>query len=306
MKARCIVRRCVTCLVARCVDRLACRPWRRRRSAVQRQGPRRSGAGRRSMQLDYENTVKALDSAIGAIEARPTPEVAAAAAGGLRDARPRAVRPRQGSRGARRFRVAAEGRPRLRARRPGVAAHHRDVRRGAEDQRHRAAAGDHARRRRSAARRHPRAGLGNDADCRRRSHAERCRESAIGPRTHPFTAVAGAATVVDALALERVATVLQVRDRARRRRSRDRRHFARHHEARPAAGRVRRTAARAGVPAAELSAVLTVTELPVGAHRIAVPQGLLRPHASASRPSISSTTTCSIRSSSSRRWPRCR
>src|SRR5688500_20313933 len=26
-------------------------------------------------QLDYENTVKALDSAIGAIEARPTPEV---------------------------------------------------------------------------------------------------------------------------------------------------------------------------------------------------------------------------------------
>ena len=60
----------------RCLPVPCC--WRRiasgaRRSAVERQGADRSGRASFD-QLDYENTVKALDSAIGAIEARPTPE----------------------------------------------------------------------------------------------------------------------------------------------------------------------------------------------------------------------------------------
>ena len=94
--------------------------------------------------------------------------------------------------------------------------------------------------------------------------------SRIGYRatTHPFTAVAGAATVVDSLALERVATVFRfvtapagveiVIDGIS--------HGATRPGPPPAEYAER--AARAGVPASELSAVLTVMELPVGAHRI--------------------------------------
>ena len=93
--------------------------------------------------------------------------------------------------------------------------------------------------------------------------------SRIGYRatTHPFTAVAGAATVVDSLALERVATVFRfvtapsgvevVIDGIS------------HGTTKPGPppAEYAERAARAGVPASELSAVLTVTELPVGAHR---------------------------------------
>lgn len=88
------------------------------------------------------------------------------------------------------------------------------------------------------------------------------------PASHPFSAIAGEIAVVDALALERVATVFRF-------------------VTAPAGVEVRidgishgktlpgpppaeyaEKAARAGVPASELSAVLTVTELPIGSHRI--------------------------------------
>lgn len=88
------------------------------------------------------------------------------------------------------------------------------------------------------------------------------------PATHPFSAIAGEPAVVESLALERVASVFRF-------------------VTAPAGVEVRidgishgvtkpgpppaeyaEKAARAGVPAAELSSVLTVTELPIGAHRI--------------------------------------
>jgi hypothetical protein len=86
--------------------------------------------------------------------------------------------------------------------------------------------------------------------------------------TQPFTAAAGAATVVDALALERTATVFKfvtapagvevVVDNIS------------HGETKPGPppAEYAEKAARAGVTAAELSAVLTVMELPIGSHRI--------------------------------------
>jgi hypothetical protein len=94
--------------------------------------------------------------------------------------------------------------------------------------------------------------------------------SRIGFRavTHPFTAVAGAATVVDSLALERTANVFRfvtapagvevVIDGIS------------HGVTKPGPppAEYAEKAARAGVTAAELSAVLTVPELPLGPHRI--------------------------------------
>src|SRR5918993_5124652 len=88
------------------------------------------------------------------------------------------------------------------------------------------------------------------------------------PATHPFTAVAGEPTVVEGIALERVATVFRfvtapagvevVIDGIS------------HGVTKPGPppAEYAERAARAGVTASELSAVLTVTELPVGAHRI--------------------------------------
>jgi len=88
------------------------------------------------------------------------------------------------------------------------------------------------------------------------------------PASQPFTAVAGEATVVDALALERVSTVFRfvtapagvevVIDGIS------------HGTTRPGPppAEYAERAARSGIAAAELSAVLTVTELPIGAHRI--------------------------------------
>ena len=86
--------------------------------------------------------------------------------------------------------------------------------------------------------------------------------------TQPLTAVAGAPTVVDALALERVATVFRfvtapagveiVIDNIS------------HGITKPGPppAEYAEKAAKAGVTAAELSSVLTVTELPIGPHRI--------------------------------------
>ena len=94
--------------------------------------------------------------------------------------------------------------------------------------------------------------------------------SRIGYRsvTQPFTAAAGAATVVDSLSLERTATVFKlvtapanvevVVDGISHGRT----------QPGPPPAEYAEKAARAGVTAAELSAVLTVMDLPIGAHRI--------------------------------------
>lgn len=94
--------------------------------------------------------------------------------------------------------------------------------------------------------------------------------SRIGYRsvTQPFTAAAGVATVVDSLSLERTATVFKfvtapanvevVVDGISHGRT----------QPGPPPAEYAEKAARAGVTAAELSAVLTVMDLPIGAHRI--------------------------------------
>lgn len=94
--------------------------------------------------------------------------------------------------------------------------------------------------------------------------------SRIGFRqvTQPFTAAAGAATVIDSLTLERTATVFRfvtapagveiVIDGISHGMTKPG----------PPPAEYAEKAARSGVPASELSAVLTVTELPIGAHRI--------------------------------------
>jgi tetratricopeptide (TPR) repeat protein len=94
--------------------------------------------------------------------------------------------------------------------------------------------------------------------------------SRIGFRqmTQPFTAAAGAATVVDSLTLERTATVFRfVTAPAGVEVVIDGISHGTTKPGPPPAEYAER-AAKAGVPAAELSAVLTVTELPIGAHRI--------------------------------------
>jgi hypothetical protein len=94
--------------------------------------------------------------------------------------------------------------------------------------------------------------------------------SRIGYRqaTYPFTAIAGAAAVVDALALERVATVFKfVTAPANVEVVIDGISHGFTKPGPPPAEYAER-AARSGVPASELSAVLTVTEIPIGAHRI--------------------------------------
>ena len=115
-----------------------------------------------------------------------------------------------------------------------------------------------------------------------------------------------AAAVVDSLALERVATVFRfVTAPAGVEVSID---GISHGITKPGPppAEYAEKAARAGVPAAELSAVLTVTELPIGAHRIEFRKDCFVERRAAARPSISWTTTCSIRSSSNPPWPRWR
>ena len=218
-------------------------------------------------QLDYENTVKALDSAIGAIEARPTPEVRRLMPAAY-DMRARALFGLGKENEARAdfvsllkadpwYVLSGQLSPRIIAMfdellkttvtelqltiTPADAEVLLDGNRVPSSGTMPLAVGDHT-----------------------------LSVSRIGYRatTHPFTAVAGAATVVDSLALERVATVFR---------------FVTapsgvevlidgisHGTTKPGPppAEYAERAARAGVPASELSAVLTVTELPVGAHRI--------------------------------------
>ena len=218
-------------------------------------------------QLDYENTVKALDSAIGAIEARPTPEakrllpaayeMRARSLFGLNkmpEARADFVSLLKTEPG---YQLTGQLSPRILTLYDEVAKLTvTDLRIGVvppdaevmlDGVKIAAAAtmpiavGDHT-----------------------------ITASRIGykPLSQPFSAIAGATAVVDAMALERVATVFRF-------------------VTAPAGVEVRidgishgitkpgpppaeyaEKAARAGVSAAELSAVLTVTELPIGAHRI--------------------------------------
>jgi tetratricopeptide (TPR) repeat protein len=86
--------------------------------------------------------------------------------------------------------------------------------------------------------------------------------------SQPFTAAAGAATVIDSLSLERTSTVFRfvtapagvevVVDGISHGTT----------KAGPPPAEYADKAARSGIPASELSAVLTVLELPIGAHRI--------------------------------------
>jgi hypothetical protein len=94
--------------------------------------------------------------------------------------------------------------------------------------------------------------------------------SRIGYRqaTHPFTAVAGSATVVENLALERVATVFRfVTAPAGVEVVIDGISHGTTKPGPPPAEYAER-AAKSGIPVSELSAVLTVMELPIGPHRI--------------------------------------
>jgi hypothetical protein len=218
-------------------------------------------------QLDYENTVKALDSAIGAIEARPTPEVrrllpqayemrAKALFGLNREADARRdfglllkVEPGYLLTGQVSPRVLTVFEEVTRTTvtefrlnvTPADAEVLLDGTRITASGTLPIAVGDHT-----------------------------LSVSRIGykPATHPFTAVAGEATVVESLALERTATVFRfvtapagveiVIDNIS------------HGVTKPGPppAEYAERAARSGITAAELSAVLTVTDLPIGAHRI--------------------------------------
>jgi hypothetical protein len=218
-------------------------------------------------QLDYENTVKALDSAIGAIEARPTPEVRRLLPAAY-DMRGRALFGLGKEVEARNdfvallkvepgYTLSGQVSPRIMAMfdevfkanvtelrlaiLPADAEVMLDGTRVPANGLMPIAVGDHTI---SASR------LGYKA------------------ATQPFTAVAGAQAVVDTLSLERVATVMRfvtapagveiVIDNIS------------HGITKPGPppAEYAEKAARAGVTAAELSAVLTVTPLPIGAHRI--------------------------------------
>ena len=219
-------------------------------------------------QLDYENTVKALDSAIGAIEARPTPEVRRLMPAAY-DMRARALFGLGKEAEARAdfvsllktdpaYVLAGQLSPRIIAMfdevlkssvtelrlliTPADAEVMLDGNRVPASGTMPLAVGDHT-----------------------------LSVSRIGYRatTHPITAVAGAASVVDTLALERVATVFRfVTAPAGVEVVIDGISHGTTKPGPPPAEYAER-AARAGVPASQLSAVLTVTELPVGAHRIA-------------------------------------
>ena len=218
-------------------------------------------------QLDYENTIKALDSAIGAIEARPTPEArrllpqayetrARALFGLGKEAEARSdllsllkVEPGYTLLGQVSPRIVAMFDELVKANvtelqlsiQPPDAEVLLDGNRIPASGTVPIAVGDHT-----------------------------LSASRIGYRavTHPFTAAAGAATVVDTLALERVATVFKfvtapanvevVIDGISH-------GFT---KPGPPPAEYAEKAARAGVTAAELSAVLTVLELPIGSHRI--------------------------------------
>jgi hypothetical protein len=218
-------------------------------------------------QLDYENTIKALDSAIGAIEARPSPDVrrllpsayemrARALFGLGKEPEARAdllalVKVEPG------YLLSGQVSPRI------VAIYDELVKANVTELRL--------------------AIMPPDAEVMLdgvRVPASTTMPIAVGdhtitatrigfkPATQPFAAAAGVPVVIDTLALERVATVFRfvtapagvevVIDGIS------------HGTTRPGPppAEYAERAARAGVTAAELSAVLTVTELPIGAHTI--------------------------------------
>jgi hypothetical protein len=218
-------------------------------------------------QLDYENTIKALDSAIGAIEARPSPEVrrllpsayemrARALFGLGKEAEARSdltalIKVEPG------YILSGQVSPRI------LAMYDELVKANVTELRL--------------------AVMPPDAEVMLdgvRVPANTTMPIAVGdhtltatrigfkPVTQPFTATAGTPAVVDTLSLERVATVFRfvtapagvevVIDGIS--------HGATKPGPPPAEYAER--AAKAGVTAAELSAVLTVTELPIGAHSI--------------------------------------
>jgi hypothetical protein len=218
-------------------------------------------------QLDYENTVKALDSAIGAIEARPTPELRRLLPAAY-DMRARSLFGLGKEDAARADFVALlkvePGYVLTGQVSPRIIAMFDEVTKATVTELRLAISPPDAEVLLDG-NRVPASGTIPIAVGDHTISASR-----IGYRqaTHPFTAVAGEATVVEGLALERVATVFRfvtapagvevVIDGIS------------HGVTKPGPppAEYAERGARAGIPAAELSAVLTVTELPVGAHRI--------------------------------------
>jgi hypothetical protein len=218
-------------------------------------------------QLDYENTIKALDSAIAAIEARPTPEArrmlptayemrARALFGLAKEAEARAdflslvkVDPS--------YTLTGLVSPRI------IAMYEEVVKNNVTELRLAITPADA-----EVLLDGTRVPASGTMPIAVGDHTLSASRIGFKQATHAFTAVAGAATVVDSLALERVATVFRfvtapagvevVIDGIS------------HGVTRPGPppAEYADKAARAGVPAAELSAVLTVMELPIGTHRI--------------------------------------
>jgi hypothetical protein len=218
-------------------------------------------------QLDYENTIKALDSAIGAIEARPTPEARLLLPGAY-EMRARAL-------------LGVGKEPQARADfvsllkvdpayvltgqvSPRILTMYDEIMKATVTQLQLSITPD-------------------DAEVLldgTRIPASGTLPIAVGDHTlavsrigyratsHPFTAVAGAVTVVDNLALERVATVFRfVTAPAGVEIVIDGISHGTTKPGPPPAEYAER-AAKSGIAAAELSAVLTVLEVPIGAHRI--------------------------------------
>jgi hypothetical protein len=218
-------------------------------------------------QLDYENTVKALDSAIGAIEARPTPEARQLLPSAY-DMRARAVFGLGKEDAARADFVAllkvAPGYVLTGQVSPRLIAMFEEVTTATVTELRLTVSPPDAEVTLDGAR-VPAAGtmpigIGD--------HMLSISRIGYKPATHPFTAVAGEATLVEGLALERVATVFRfVTAPAGVEVMIDGISHGVTKPGPPPAEYAER-AAKAGVPASELSAVLTVTELPIGAHRI--------------------------------------
>jgi hypothetical protein len=218
-------------------------------------------------QLDYENTIKALDSAIAAIEARPTPEArrmlptayemrARALFGLAKEAEAKAdflslvkVDPS--------YALTGLVSPRI------VAMYEEVVKNNVTELRLSIVPADA-----EVLLDGNRVPASGTVPIAVGDHTLSASRIGFKQATQAFTAVAGAATVVDAMALERVATVFRfvtapagvevVVDGIS------------HGVTRPGPppAEYADKAARAGVTAAELSAVLTVMELPIGTHRI--------------------------------------
>src|SRR5688500_8925776 len=218
-------------------------------------------------QLDYENTVKALDSAIGAIEARPTPEVRRLLPSAY-DMRARALFGLGKEDAARADFVALlkadPGYVLTGQMSPRIIAMYEEVSKATVTELRLTISPPDAEVLLDG-NRIPSTGTMPIAVG---DHTISVSRIGYKPATHPFTAVAGEAAVVEGLALERVATVFRfvtapagvevVIDGIS--------HGVT--KAGPPPAEYAERAAKAGVPASELSAVLTVTELPVGAHRI--------------------------------------